>query len=893
MSKKKPLQASEKKTLLLKNSSSSRQNKSRNTSGKKMPMKASSTGRLKNTPQKKQIDLTKRGKIKKIAQNGEAQYRLLADHMKDFVWIMDLDMNWTYISPSIEKQFGYTLEELKQTPLDKILTAKSFENAIGIFSREMSRIEKAPPPPFYKIIMDFECFSKDGRLSFIENTLSFIQDKHGKTVAILGEGRDITESKKMTEELRQSEEKYRTILENIQEGYFEINLKGNYTFFNDAMCEILGYSREELMGMNYHAFMDKETAKKSFRVFNRIYETGIPLKYMDWQIKRKDGSKRHIDFTASLIKDSSGRLSGFRGIVRDITERMHIEAELQEEQHRFRALTDQSSDIILFINRQGNIMYENQSVEKVLGYSPSERIGANPLDHVHPDDRKFNNDYYKKIFAGKNVSSIRSEVRIRHKDGSWRVFEEIAGVLSGNDVVESIIVNLRDITERKNAEFQRDAALEALRKSEKYFKEITENSSDILIITDQDGNIKYCSRTFERFIGYKPEEVIGKSGFAFVHPDDVQRAAEDYAAALQADENALAHTAFRVLHKNGSEVYLECIGRNSLNNPDIEGFIMNVRDVTERKRTEDKLRQEEERFRALAEQSSEIIALVNKEGFITYENPAIENILGYNSQERIGLPVISLVHPGDLRLVADTFNILFKEKNAAVQKAEIRLRHKNGGWRTFEAVASHLMHDDQIESVIINLHDITDRKKTEHALQESKHRYRKLSMIDDLTQLYNSRHFYTQLRKEIERSNRYEQPLSIMLLDLDKFKDFNDKYGHVEGDNVLSRLGKVIKRCLRDTDSAYRYGGEEFTIMLPMTKKDEAILIAKRIQTELSKEAFSPEQDLKVYMTVSIGLSQHKSREEIKAFVHRVDQLMYKVKKTERGKICSDDGNMQ
>ncbi len=888
MSKKKPVMAAKKNQPLSKKSSSHPQKKSQNIVRNKSALNVLSNGHTVGSPPFKTP-----GVDDNIIVNiqSEAQYRLLADHMKDYVWIMDLDMNWTYISPSIEKYFGYTLEQLKQTPLDKILTAASFENAIEIFSREMSMIEKGPPPSSYKVIMEFECFSRDGRPSFIENTLSFILDADGNPVAILGEGRDVTENKKIMEALRQSEEKYRSILENIQEGYSEVDLNGNYTFFNDAMCEILGYSQEDMTGMN-HRYMDKETSKKAFRVFNGIFKTGKPLKDIDWQIIRQDGSRRHIDITASLMKDASGRPMGFRGVVRDITDRKQIEAKLLEEQQRFKALADQSSDIIVVVNRKGTITYENKAMEIILGYQTEGRIGANALDYVHPDDKYFNRNFFKKLLKGANVSPLKTEVRIRHKDGSWRTFEEIASGLKRNNIIESIIVNLRDITERKKFEFQRDAAIDALRKSEKYFKEITRNSSDILLITDKDGIIKYCSLTFERFIGYKPEEVVGRSGFEFVHPDDLRLAADAYTEALEADDAALAHTSFRVIHKNGSEVHLECIGRNCLNNPDIEGFVMNVRDVTERKQAEARLRQEEQRFRTLTEQSQEIIVLVNRDGFVTYENPALEKILGFYPGERIGETVFGLVHPGDLKLLSDTFNTLCNDKKVSFQKAELRLRHKNGGWRTFEAVASHLLSDNCIESVIINLHDITQRKKYEHALQESKHRYREMSMVDDLTRLYNSRYFYAQLKKEIGRSNRYEQPLTLLLLDLDNFKAYNDTYGHVEGDNVLSRFGKIIRRCLRDADSAYRYGGEEFTVMLPMTRKDEGMAIAKRIQSELRKEAFSPEAGLRIYITVSIGLSQFKFKEEAKAFVHRVDQLMYKVKKTQKGKICSDDGNM-
>jgi diguanylate cyclase (GGDEF)-like protein len=125
-------------------------------------------------------------------------------------------------------------------------------------------------------------------------------------------------------------------------------------------------------------------------------------------------------------------------------------------------------------------------------------------------------------------------------------------------------------------------------------------------------------------------------------------------------------------------------------------------------------------------------------------------------------------------------------------------------------------------------------------------------------------------------------------LDLDKFKEFNDAYGHVEGDYVLSQVGQVIKRCLRDPDSAYRYGGEEFTIMLPMTTSEEGIVTAQRIQAELRKEAFSPVSGKEIYMTVSIGLTQYKPKEEMKAFVQRADQLMYQAKKNGRNRICSE-----
>jgi diguanylate cyclase (GGDEF)-like protein len=184
--------------------------------------------------------------------------------------------------------------------------------------------------------------------------------------------------------------------------------------------------------------------------------------------------------------------------------------------------------------------------------------------------------------------------------------------------------------------------------------------------------------------------------------------------------------------------------------------------------------------------------------------------------------------------------------------------------------------------------EAANRKQAEEALRESENRYRELSIVDDLTQLYNSRHFYIQLKIEIDRSNRYEQPLTLLLLDLDDFKAFNDTYGHIAGDQVLRRLGQVVKRCLRETDFAFRYGGEEFIILLPVTTCRDAAVTAERIRAELKEETFSPAPGKDVHVTVSIGLGQYKPQEDMKIFVHRVDQLMYQAKKNGKDRVCSE-----
>jgi len=182
-------------------------------------------------------------------------------------------------------------------------------------------------------------------------------------------------------------------------------------------------------------------------------------------------------------------------------------------------------------------------------------------------------------------------------------------------------------------------------------------------------------------------------------------------------------------------------------------------------------------------------------------------------------------------------------------------------------------------------HEIGRRKEVEQALLESEDRYRHQSITDDLTQLYNARHFYVEMDREIERTNRYSSKLSLLLLDIDRFKHYNDTYGHLEGNKVLSKLGKVIQALLRRSDSAFRYGGEEFMVVLPETDGEEALIVAERIRKAFEAEEFLPVPDEVVHNTMSIGVSQYKPAEDSTAFLKRVDAAMYEAKSEGRNRI--------
>ena len=176
--------------------------------------------------------------------------------------------------------------------------------------------------------------TKAGQILDVQQSGAIIKDKDGNSTGSIIFIRDITERKHIEEALRESEEKYRTILESIEDAYYEVDIAGNLTFFNDALCEIWGYPKDELMGMNDRQYTDEENAKKLYQMFNQVYRTGKPVRGFDWELIRKDGTSRYIETSVSLIKGVDDQPIGFRGIARDITEYRRTSAALEHHARR-------------------------------------------------------------------------------------------------------------------------------------------------------------------------------------------------------------------------------------------------------------------------------------------------------------------------------------------------------------------------------------------------------------------------------------------------------------------------------------------------------------------------------------------------------------------------------
>lgn len=190
----------------------------------------------------------------------------------------------------------------------------------------------------------------------------------------------------------------------------------------------------------------------------------------------------------------------------------------------------------------------------------------------------------------------------------------------------------------------------------------------------------------------------------------------------------------------------------------------------------------------------------------------------------------------------------------------------------------------ELIGIVEHITDITDRVRAEQALKESELRYKALSTVDELTRLFNKRYFSQHFRLEVERAQRYGHPLSLLLMDIDNFKHHNDTYGHADGDIVLSQLGRVVANAIRASDFGCRYGGEEFTIILPETTGENAIVVAERIRENFAALAFTPNPHEIVHKTLSVGVAQLRPEDDEKSLLERTDQNMYKAKNSGKNK---------
>ena len=283
-------------------------------------------------------------------------------------------------------------------------------------------------------------------------------------------------------------------------------------------------------------------------------------------------------------------------------------------------------------------------------------------------------------------------------------------------------------------------------------------------------------------------------------------------------------------------------------------------------------RQSEERFRALIQNSSDVVAIVGADGVSRYVSPVVERVLGYTPENGLGHSVFRppVLHPDDADRVRDTFARITGSPGAEAT-VDFRLRHADGRWVQVEATTKNLLADPSIGGIVVNYRDITERKTLEERLRHQ-------AFHDPLTELPNRALFMNRLGHTLSRMERSGKAAAVLFLDLDNFKLVNDSLGHEAGDRLLVAVAERLRACLRAEDTAARFGGDEFTILLEdVTGVTEAVRVAHKITRALLAPFVLESRE--VFVTTSIGIVLSNSgRERPTDLLRNVDMALYRAK---------------
>jgi two-component system NtrC family sensor kinase len=387
-------------------------------------------------------DITEHKQAEEKLKESEQKYRTILEEMGDGYFETDLAGNFTFVNDAMIRTLGYSKEEIIGMNY-RALRPK--EQAKAVF-KAYNHVYKTGEP-LRDILTEIIC--KDGGHLFAETSAFPIRNDKGEIIGFRGVRRDITERRQAAETLRQSEEKYRTILEEMEDAYFEVDLGGHFTFVNSATCRQLGYSEEELIGMSYKGFTAEEDIESVFRIFNKVYRTDKPNKSCSWTIVRKDGTHRLIEHSALPIRNDKGEIIGFRGVGRDITERKQAEEKLRQSEENYRALFDNTviGTIVLDAETMKVVMV-NQAAVSMLGFSSvEEAIGIDPFAFVFPEDREGYLELAKKAFFEGNLRGAY-EVRAVTKDGREKWMNAKATMITHRGKL-ACLISFADITEQK------------------------------------------------------------------------------------------------------------------------------------------------------------------------------------------------------------------------------------------------------------------------------------------------------------------------------------------------------------------------------------------------------------------------------------------------------------
>lgn len=684
-----------------------------------------------------------RKKTEEALQQSEARYRLIANNTSDVIWTGQvvlrpglpslskakklkpktlqklLQFHFTYVSPSVKKTRGWTSEEFVQKKLWDTLTPKSYHLALQTLIDELILESSPGSDPNRTRMLPLEALRKDGSTFWIETNMRFLRNEKGEPVGIMGINRDITDRKEAEDELRESRHFLDSIINAIDDPIFVKDEEHRWIDMNSKFCDFVGHSREELLFKSDYDFFPKKQADVFYQKDDQVFKSNKPL-VNEEELTSADGKIHTLVTTKTVFSDRVSKRKFLVGVIHDITDQKKVQLALAESEAQYRDIVENSPEMIHSIDSRGIIFFVNRKECELLGYKREELIGQ-PMDKIYSPllvkEVKQGFDQLKKRgslniphtqFIAKNGSLIDVEM---HSIALYDTHEQVHG-----HFVRTRSISL-DISERTRAEA-------ALKLSEEKYRDIVENSPEMIHSVDASGKITFVNKRECELLGYRTNELVGKPMSKIYSPHLLKKIEAGFDKLKK--EGSLTVSESQMIKKNGEPLDVEVhsialydkVGKHRHQFTQTRSIIV---DITEQK----KARLELLKYKLGIERSSQAIFITDREGFITYINPAFTKMYGYSESEALGhTPRILKSGINPLSFYRNLWKLLLSGNSF---HSEITNKTKDGRLIQVVAAANPILNEkNEIVGFLAIQTDITQQKKNEFALLESENRYRTL-----------------------------------------------------------------------------------------------------------------------------------------------------------------------
>lgn len=773
-----------------------------------------------------------------------------------------------------ERIYGYSAQEMTGRDINVLVPPSTDRTP----EDNNERLLKGETLPVYETVR----LTKDGRRIHVEISISAIRDAAGRVTQIAAIHRDVTASRQAAADRA----RLAAIIEGSDDAIFSRTLDGVVTSWNTGAERMFGYAADEAIGQRVEELILPPEAHA--RVANNVDRVRHGERVAAYETRRMAKDGRMIDVLSSVspIRNDAGEVVGVSVILHDISALKQAEAAVRDKERLFRSTIEHAEIGITHLSLDGHYLLVNPKFCQVTGFTEQELRPKNIAELIyHEDLAGFRAD--RQQLLANLCRSVTSERRYQRKDGAliW-VHCTLSLIRTSEGDLQHLLHIVEDITPRRQAEA-------AIRESEERFHAAFEQAGVGMGLRDIDPlkprwlrvNQKLCD-----ILGYTREELLQLTSFDLTPPED-RDTAIDYNQRLLRGKIRNYTREKRYVRKDGRIIWVN-LTMSGVYDPDGRAiYIVSVlEDITQSKLAALALQESEEQFRQLATNIPEVFWIIDgATGAIAYVSPAFETIWGRACDDFRNNPAVwtDAIHPEDRERMSVDGEVITRSG----KKKDYRIVRPDGAIRWIHDQSFPVMENGRLQRIIGIAEDITERKENEARMLHLAH-------YDGLTDLPNRVLFRDRLQQALVQAQRNDWLIGVLIIGIDRFKNINDTYGHETGDKVLQEVGRRIVACTRLGDTAGRFGGDEFGLILSnLGAAEDASLVAQKITDRLAQPL--PIDGTETYLSASIGItlypedSQHADAliRDANAALRRAKELgrnnvqFYKTEMNARAKI--------